>query len=276
MWHAAGSLVTIALSLLTVFGLLRYGFDTPVIAASSLSPWLTMRWLTGFVGLFGVAFVMTYPLRKSVYRRRAGALRYWMLAHIYLGTITGIVLLLHGGTRTGGLLTSALMLSFDLVILSGLVGLFTYIIAPRIMTSIEGEPLLIEDLQARRTELRSTLADIVAKSDANAREIITRRARKRFFTLRYLLRHYVRREPLTVMLARAREEYEPVAAKLGAENRRALLDAIETIVTMRRVDALIYLHKMLKAWIAPHVVSTAAMLALMVVHIIQVVFFRVK
>lgn len=275
VWHAAGSLITIALSVLTVLGLLRFGFDTPVITDNTLSPWLTMRWLTGFVGLFGVAIVMTYPLRKSVYRRRAGALRYWMLAHIYLGAITGIVLLLHGGTRTGGLLTSALMLSFDLVILSGLVGLFTYLIAPRIMTSIEGEPLLIEDLQARRAELRRTLADIVTKSDASVREIITRRARKRFFTLRYLLRHYLRREPLTVMLARAREEYEPVAAKLGVENRRALLDAIETIVTMRRVDALIYLHLMLKAWVAPHVVSTAVMLALMVVHVVQVVFLRV-
>ena len=70
--------------------------------------WLTMRWLTGLVGLVGVAVVMTYPFRKQVYRRRAGALRYWMLAHVYIGAIAGVVLLLHSGTRTGGLLTSLL------------------------------------------------------------------------------------------------------------------------------------------------------------------------
>jgi len=47
--------------------------------------------VTGLVGLFGIAGVMTYPARKQVYRRRAGALRYWLLAHIYLGVIAGIV-----------------------------------------------------------------------------------------------------------------------------------------------------------------------------------------
>jgi len=43
----------------------------------------------GLVGLFGIAVVMTYPLRKQVYRRRAGALRYWMLMHVYIGALAG-------------------------------------------------------------------------------------------------------------------------------------------------------------------------------------------
>ena len=69
--------------------------------------WLTMRWLTGLVGLVGVVVVMSYPFRKKIYRRRAGALRYWMLAHAYVGAIAGVVLLFHSGPRTGGLLTSS-------------------------------------------------------------------------------------------------------------------------------------------------------------------------
>ena len=60
------------------------------------------------------------------------------------------------------------------------------------------------------------------------------------------------------------------------EERAVLLRAVEATVTMRRVDALIYLHKILKVWIAPHVISTSIMLALMVVHVIQVVYFAVK
>jgi hypothetical protein len=60
------------------------------------------------------------------------------------------------------------------------------------------------------------------------------------------------------------------------EERAVLLRAVEAKVTMRRVDALIYLHKILKVWIAPHVISTSIMLALMVVHVIQVVYFAVK
>jgi len=37
---------------------------------------------------------------------------------------------------------------------------------------------------------------------------------------------------------------------------------------------LLLLHRTLRSWIPIHVVSTAAMLALMVVHIVQVVFFN--
>jgi hypothetical protein len=52
-----------------------------------------------------------------------------------------------------------------------------------------------------------------------------------------------------------------------------LQDAVEAAVTLRRVDSLIFLHRLLKLWIAPHVLATSLMLALMLVHIIQVVFF---
>jgi hypothetical protein len=45
---------------------------------------------------------------------------------------------------------------------------------------------------------------------------------------------------------------------------------------LRRVDSLIYLHQLLKLWLAPHVVATSLMLALMFVHVVQVVFFAVR
>jgi hypothetical protein len=48
---------------------------------------------------------------------------------------------------------------------------------------------------------------------------------------------------------------------------------VEASATLRRVDALIFLHRLLKAWLVPHVVFTSLMLALMVVHIIQVIYF---
>jgi hypothetical protein len=47
-------------------------------------------------------------------------------------------------------------------------------------------------------------------------------------------------------------------------------------VTLRRVDALLALHWLLRAWIPLHIVTTAVMLALMLVHIAQVVFFNVS
>lgn len=271
LWHVLGVLLVAGLAGGFIWALARYGIDTPLGGT-----WLTVRWVTGLVGLVGIAAVMTYPARKQVYRRRAGALRYWMLMHVYLGVAAGITLLLHGGRTTGGLLTSLLMISFDAVVVTGLFGILVYLVAPRIMTSIEGEPLLVEDLRARREELRETLAEIGQRGNEHLREFIRKKVRGRVFSFRYLLRQYLKREELTELLAAARESYESEARSLDPDSRRLLLEAVEATVTLRRVDSLIYLHQLLKLWLAPHVVATSLMLALMLVHVVQVVFFAAR
>ena len=169
------------------------------------------------------------------------------------------------------------MFTFDLVVISGLLGLACYLIVPRIMTSIEGDPLLIEDLEGRRNELRQELETLHEKSDDSLRELINHKVRRRFGSFSYLLRQYWRREGLSASLAKGRLEFKTEMSGLNdKEKRRLLLAAIEAAVTLRRVEALIYLHRLLKAWIAPHVISTSVMLALMLVHIVQVVFFNVR
>ncbi|HEU4432080.1 MAG TPA: 4Fe-4S dicluster domain-containing protein, partial [Pyrinomonadaceae bacterium] len=271
-WHAGGALITILSAVAVIWGLARYGFDGVLAGA-----WLTMRWLTGLVGLFGVTAVMTYPLRKQIYRRRAGALRYWMLAHIYLGATAGIVLLLHSGTRTGGALTTLLYIAFEVVIMSGVLGIVSYYVAPRIMTRIEGEPLLVEDLRERRAELQKQSDEIFAQSQGWLKDEIRDRVHPRFFSRGFLWRQLSRREPLKWSLAQAREEFKERLTRLATEEERDLLiAAVETAVTARRVDALLLLHRSLRVWIPAHVISTALMLALMLVHIVQVVWFRVK
>lgn len=271
-WHIVGVAATLLAIAGFVWGLQRFGFDS-VVAGT----WLTMRWLTGLTGLVGVAIVMTYPFRKQVYRRRAGALRYWMLAHVYAGVVAGVVLMLHSGPRTGGLLTTLLFVVFYLVIISGVVGILTYIIAPRIMTRIEGEPLLVEDLEKRRIELKQQAAAILEKSEGWLRDEIHDRVYPRFFSLSFLARQLSRREELKPLLAQAREEFKPRTTRLATpEERELLLSAVETAVTLRRVDALLLLHRSLRSWIPLHVVSTAVMLVLMVVHIVQVIFFNAR
>ena len=271
-WHIAGVLVTLFALAAVVWGLVRHGFDE-VIAGT----WLTMRWLTGLTGLAGVAIVMTYPLRKQIYRRRAGALRYWMLAHVYAGVVAGIVLLLHSGPRLGGLLTSLLYVVFDLVIVSGLIGVIAYIVSPRIMTRIEGEPLLLDDLETRRAELKQQAASILERSEGWLKDEIRERVYPRFSSRGFMWRQLWRREELKSLLALAREEFKPRTTRLAThEERELLLSAVETAVTLRRVDALLFLHRTLRSWIPIHVVSTAVMLALMVVHVVQVVFFNAR
>jgi hypothetical protein len=271
-WHILGGLTVLVLSALMGWAAWRYGFN-----AAWRGGWLTMRWVTGLVGLAGIAVVMTYPLRKTIYRRRAGALRYWLLAHIYFGALAGIVLLMHGASHGGGVLTSTLMIAFDVVILTGLFGLAAYLIAPRILTSIEGDPLLIEDLEARRAELRQEISDLSNKMEGPARELIEGKMRSYFRSLSYLLKQYTRRDQLTALQAQARLKFRNELAGIEDKTQRGLaLRGLERMATLRRVVALIYLHRVLKIWVAPHVISTSVMLVLMIAHIVQAVFFNVR
>ncbi len=270
IWNVTGTIVVLIGGVLAAWGTYTFAQD----AVFNPNTWLTMRWLTGLTGLAGTAWVMLYPVRKQIYRRRAGALRYWMLSHMYLGILATIVILIHGGTSSGGLLTSSLMISFDLTIATGLFGAVCYMLIPRLMTRIEREPLLLEDLQVRREELRSQLNAASGKEeDAKLGNIIRNDVRRRLLGIRYLLRQYVGKDDLNTMLADARKQFRGVAESLSRVDEAKLMDAVECAATLRRIDALMYLHKLLKAWLAPHVLFTSIMLVLLVLHIIQVIYF---
>jgi Fe-S-cluster-containing dehydrogenase component/CRP-like cAMP-binding protein len=266
--HTLGILLTLLLGGGAAYGLWTYGMG------GSIFGFLNMRWITGLVGLAGIAVVMTYPMRRQVYTKRRGPLRYWMLLHSYAGIIAGIMLLAHGGTDSGGLLTTILMISFDMVILSGLFGIFCYFVVPRILTSIEGEPLLIDDLKGRREELQKELADIGSLPAEPLRTIVRGKVVPQFVSFGFLLRQYLKREKLDEMYRNAKVKFNAEAAALTNPKDRANLErAIEDAVTLRRVDALIYLHRLLKVWLPPHVLFTSLMLALLLVHIIQVIYY---
>jgi Fe-S-cluster-containing dehydrogenase component/CRP-like cAMP-binding protein len=273
VWHVLGFAAAIIGGGLAIWATYTFAQDVALIPGG----WLTMRWITGIAGLAGIVWVMAYPLRKKVYRRRAGALRYWMLSHIYLGVLAGFVLLVHGGTSSGGLLTTSLMISFDLVIASGIFGALVYLIVPRFMTRIEREPLLVEDLEARREELRAELVRAARETtNEELRSLIQRKVRRRFLGLGYLCRQYFQREDLQTMLAEAREEFRDAAEGMSRSDDARLMEAVENAATLRRVDALVYLHRLLKLWVPPHVLFTSIMMVLMVLHIIQVVYFNVR
>ncbi len=271
LMHAIGLVAVAMLTLLTLFGLRRYSHDLPLLGG-----WFNMRWLTGLMGFVGLLGVMTYPLRRRIYRRRAGPLRYWMLAHTYLGVSAGIALLLHGGARSGGVLTTALMVAFDLVLLTGVFGILCYFLAPRLLTKIESQPLLLDDLIARRAELADGLrAARVAASD-QARALLEGQVFPRLLSFGYLLRQYFARESLEALTANAQSAFESATDELPPSEQDEFRQTVELAALSRRVDALIYLHQMLKLWVAPHVLATSLMLALMLVHIIQVIYFAVR
>ncbi len=265
LWHASGALLVLLFTLVGTWSLIRFGHNGRII-----NSWITVRWLTGLTGLLLVIAVMTYPLRKQIYRRRAGPLRYWLLAHIYFGVLATAMFFLHAGKHTGSWLTTLLYLSFLGVVITGIWGMASYLSAPRLLTSLEGEPLLFEDLIARRAELRNELAELTSQHRKHHEDIVNRISLV-LLSRSFLWRQFLLREELQIMLARAREMFKDrISQSATAEERSILIQTIETMVTVRRVDALILLYRTLRIWILPHVISTSLMLALMLVHVVKV------
>jgi Fe-S-cluster-containing dehydrogenase component len=272
--HILGIALTALLTAWTIIWLGKYGLGERLLG------FLNMRWITGLVGLVGIAIVMTYPVRRQWYRKRRGALRYWLLSHTYAGVIAGIMILFHGGTDTGGLLTTALMISWDLVIATGLFGILVYVVAPRLLTRIEGSPLLMDDLKARREELQKELAELGSSPYEPLRTIVRDRVIPKYLSFGYLLRQYLKGENLEALLEQARQEFRVTERNRAADaglpdekQKRKLARAVEAAVTIKRIDALIYLQRSLKVWLPPHVITTSFMLALMVIHIFQVIYY---
>lgn len=268
--HAAGIILTVAVTAIIGVGLWRGGLDTPLSGG-----WLDWRWITGLVGLAGIAGVMAYPVRRRIYRQRRGPLRYWLLMHSYLGVIGGIALLLHGGTRSGGLLTTALMVSFDLVVLTGLLGILLYVVVPRLLTRVEEQPLLLEDLLARREELSDEMATRVA-AEPPLRSLLEQRLMGRGRGPIGWAGVIARRESLADSIAREVSAHTAALPTIESGLREGFLRLIDLVVTLRRIDLLVLLHRSLRFWLAPHVIFTSLMLALMLVHIVQVIYFETR
>jgi hypothetical protein len=91
----------------------------------------------GVVGGAIILFEMLLWPRKYLWRgRRLGRTKYWMLAHIWLGTLSMPLLLLHGGFHFGlgrSVLAAVLMWLMLFVFLSGLLGAALQHILPRVM-----------------------------------------------------------------------------------------------------------------------------------------------
>jgi hypothetical protein len=204
-------------------------------------------------------------------------------------------------------------------------------VVPRILTKIEGAPLLIDDLKMRRRELQKEIARVVNAPSEPLRQMVLKKVIPRFVNSAYLIRQYLQREKIEALIDEAKAEYRAAGDQLlearlahdlkqagfeaqimlakniianpanetfliglpefasverrlqftkaieaAKEERRNLERAVEAAATLRRVDALIYMHHLLKIWLPPHVLSTSVMLALMIVHIIQVIYYLAR
>lgn len=113
----------------------------------------------GIVGFGFMIFAGLLGARRRVPSWRIGRGTTWMRAHIWLGLLSLPLILLHGGFRLGGRLTTVLMILFAVVWVSGIVGLFLQQTLPRLM-------LTRVPLETVYEQIDAIVLQLLAESDA--------------------------------------------------------------------------------------------------------------
>src|SRR5437762_1037766 len=104
-------------------------------------------------------FATLLTLRKKIPLWRVGTVQRWLRAHIWLTILTIPLVILHGGFRFGGPMTTFLMVLYAIVMVSGFYGLFLQHVMPRLMK----ERLPAETVFEQIPHIRSQLAAAAEK-----------------------------------------------------------------------------------------------------------------
>lgn len=119
----------------------------------------------GFAALALMLVLLWYGVRKRQYRSRLGTLAGWLQAHVYLGLLVPVVVLLHAGFQFRDRLATAAFVCLLLVVASGVVGMVCYALLPRLLTDVESN-LTAEQAAAELNRLASSMAALAAGRSA--------------------------------------------------------------------------------------------------------------
>jgi len=237
------------------------------VAGATRWPWSPKRGLGLFFGFLATAlfiFEMAYPFRRPKARPLRTA-KAWAQAHVYLGTLALLAVLIHAGFRLpkGGLGWALLMLSLWTTA-SGLIGVWLQKWIPAALA----EGLQVEALYER---IPGLVDQLVAEADAlmaGAHEV-----GERFY--RTEVRPSLSRPNpswgflLDVRASRDRalEPFRRVAEFVDPA-QKALIDDLMSIYTEKiELDAHYSLQGILRRWLVLHVPTAGLLMGLLAVHI---------
>jgi hypothetical protein len=138
----------------------KWALSCAVVAAAALTAYAAYVTLSpigaragSFMGLFfaalgtgAIIFECLLGLRKRYPASPLGRVKTWMNAHVWLGLLSFLLILLHSGFRWGHGLAAALMWLFAVILLSGIYGVALQNYIPRRMTELVSRETIYEQI----------------------------------------------------------------------------------------------------------------------------------
>jgi hypothetical protein len=238
-----------------------------------LAPWSPKRGLGLFFGIVAslvFVFEMAYPYRRSR-ARPLGTARRWLQAHVYLGTLAFLAVLIHAGFHwPGGFMGWALLLLSAWTTLTGLVGVWLQKWLPIVMS----EGLRVEALYERIPALIEHLLKEADALVANASEVL-----ERFYLAEVRTRLAVVEPSWSYLIdvragrERALEPFRRMSSFVDPAEKEIVNDLMTIRMEKMDLDVHYSLQGILRRWLIVHVPPAAVLMALLAVHILAWVLY---
>jgi hypothetical protein len=259
-------------------------------AAVALYFWLdrsTPGGLSGgdLVGLgFGLAgsALMAYAGALSLLRRVPswwwiGSRQTWLRGHIWLGLLSGVLILCHSGFRWGGLLTQLLMVIVFVTLATGVLGLAMQQVLPSLLMAKVPYEAPYDQIPQLCAAMRQDADDLIAAARADkALDPGVAQRLEEFYRQEvrpFLAERYDRSAPLAdagrgeAIFTRLRSLPGFAAAESQLERLRTCCDERRQLGEQER------LHRLLHGWLYLHVPLSVALLVLGLAHVVMSLYY---
>ncbi len=236
----------------------------------------------GVWGALLIGWLALLGIRKRSYRSKMGSVQDWTSLHVYLGLAVFIVSTLHAGLQFGWNVHTLAYVLMLVVILSGILGLYTYLNYPRrIAENQQGQnrSQLFGELYGLNEQGEGFARSCGAEVQAAATSAIQRTAIGGGVVNQLLARDHSRLEtldgkqhanpdqaPVIELVSKQIPRAEKIEEVAALQDLLVILCRRQTVIQRLRTD--VRLQAWLHAWLYLHVPLTAATLAALVVHIL--------
>src|SRR5579862_8057900 len=216
----------------------------------------------GWIGTALAVMTAALSLRKRAAYQGVGRMSMWLNAHIYLGIVAAFAIFFHSGLRTGGPLSAWLLAFFSLTVASGLLGWLLARNVPTLLTAMEENPAILEDLLTVREENLRGMLELAGGGSADFRALVERRLMKETGSWTRMWHFYRRRSTLAQELPAFQKEQDAALSGLRQHEHRAYRRAAEYALRVNKMNAELFLQRLLRGWLTLHIVNTAVMFGL--------------
>jgi hypothetical protein len=233
----------------------------------------------GIISFVAILLLMYYGMRKRSYTAKHWSLRSWLSFHVYIGTMTLLLVPLHAGFKFGFDIHTLAYVLLVMVVVSGIVGAALYLLLPRRFEPF-GEELTYPMGQSTDEELRKIIRQMRALAIDKSQEFAD--ACQTEIEYGIPKRHVGwgllwRKSATAALVATQIEAFQDYLQHIPEVEHEAFQNLARLATQKRdlehRMAAQMRLQNLLEAWLYIHLPVSLVMFIVVIIHILVVFYY---